>query len=713
MRDGTLSFPKPQCTSISYRTMRSLVIHAHFYQPPRENPYYDEVETEASAAPYHDWNERIERECYRTVVAARVMNGNGQIERVVNTLERISFNVGATLFEWMERHASDTYRAVLAADAVSCKRLVGHGNAIAQPYHHIILPLASRRDKVTEVRWGIADFKRRYRRDPEGMWLPETGVDDETLDVLAQEGIRFTVLAPYQVRNAPSLGHPGRYTTSNGRTIALFPYDGDMSHGIAFGNVLRDAWQWAGQVLGAYSDVERAHTTDSDEVDEATEPPPILVSAATDGETYGHHHRFSEMALARVLELSEANGVVVENFASWLARLPATHDVELVEPSAWSCSHGVERWRSNCSCRMDQSLPPMQEWRTPLRVGLDRLAEGVHEVFERDGTPIFGDPWQVRDEYASVDVAEPNETHDFVLRRLGVGASPDVVRRGRELLEMEHDALRMFTSCAWFFDDIGGLEPMQVLRYASRAIVLSGEGGTLEEPLLQTLSAARSRDPKVGDGADIFRRVSLSLDAPTRVAAAAAALVAMGLELDANLPRRAFNAVVRDDIVTVVSARTGGKWRYRTKIVERGLDELATEVVPLASGDSEVVGDVRRVLLADLPEDARRALRRALLDVLIATVLTSEERESLASGRSILRDVVGQALVRELRALGDGVAGGDDASLQRANRLLDLLQHLETTIPFDAQTALWRVWSAASPERRESLGDLKRRMGFA
>ncbi|MEO7963997.1 MAG: DUF3536 domain-containing protein [Gemmatimonadaceae bacterium] len=692
--------------------MRSLVIHAHFYQPPRENPYYDEVETEFSAAPFHDWNARIERECYRTVVAARVTNGNGRIERIVNTLDHISFNVGPTLFEWMERHASDTYSAILAADRKSCVRFDGHGNAIAHPYHHIILPLASRRDKVTEVRWGIDDFRRRYHREPEGMWLPETGVDDETLDVLAEHGIRFTVLAPYQVRNAPSLGHPGNYTTSNGRTIALFPYDGDMSHGIAFGNVLRDAWQWSERIMATY-DLPPACQNDDDEVDDTSLDTPVLVSAATDGETYGHHHRFSEMALARVLELSAEKGVMVENFASWLARFPATHDVELVEPSAWSCSHGIERWRSNCGCRMDQSVPPRQEWRTPLRVGLERLAEGVHEVFERDGTPIFGDAWKVRDEYAQIDIAEPNETHEFVVAKLGKGATPELVRRGRELLEMEHDSLRMFTSCAWFFDDIGGLEPTQVLRYASRAIVLSGESDALEPPLIETLSQARSSDSKVGNGADVYRRVALSVDAPSRVAAAAAALVALGLSPQAHLPHRAFTAVVSGEVVSVASLRTGGKWRFRVRIIEQRLDDLTCEVMRIGVTGGDVgAGKPHLIPLAELPEQARHALRAELRNALIATCLTSEERAQLAAGEAALRELVGSALVRELHALGHVSASGRASAIVAIERLLDLLQQLETTVPFDAQTALWKVWSASSKQVRAALGGLKGRMGF-
>ena len=392
--------------------MRSIVIHGHFYQPPRENPWLEEIEREASAAPHHDWNARIEQECYRTVVAARVLAPDGRISRIVNTLEYISFNFGPTLLEWLEGAAPDTYARVLDADRKSLARL-GHGNAIAQPYHHAILPLSTRRDKVTEVRWGIADFRRRFGRDPEGMWLPETALDDETLDVLAQEGMRFTVVAPGQVRSVPNDGRPGLYTTSAGRTIALFIYDGDISHGIAFGGLLGDAHTWAKRLL-ARTDRRRTPRDGSEVAFGHWEPNPAsdggtrpltsgeflalsasgelrkgmrhrLVSAATDGETYGHHHRFSEMALARVvLDLEATHGVEVENYASFLAKHPATDAVEIVAPSAWSCAHGVERWRSNCGCHMRGGTS--QEWRTPLRTAIAELAEGLHEVYEREAS---------------------------------------------------------------------------------------------------------------------------------------------------------------------------------------------------------------------------------------------------------------------------------------------------------------------------------------
>jgi len=232
------------------------------------------VEREPSATPAHDWNERIEQECYRPVAAARVPGAGGRIARILNLYEWVSFNFGPTLLEWLEDAAPDTYAAILAADRASAAR-VGHGNAIAMPYHHAILPLSSRREKVTEVRWGIADFERRFGRAPAGMWLPETAVDEETLDVLAQAGIRFTILAPTQVDPVPPAGRPALVRTLGGRSITVFVYDGAISHDVAFGPLVRDGVAWGTRMLERHADAAG----------------PVLVSAATDGETFGHHRK--------------------------------------------------------------------------------------------------------------------------------------------------------------------------------------------------------------------------------------------------------------------------------------------------------------------------------------------------------------------------------------------------------------------------------------
>ena len=385
---------------------RSVVIHGHFYQPPRDDPRTGIVPLEPNAAPDHDWNERIERECYAPVAPL---------------LTSLSFDYGPTLLDWMEQHAPETYAAVLAADRAS-------GNAVAMPYHHVILPLCSRRDKTTEVRWGIADFQRRFGRTPEGMWLPETAVDHETLDVLAEEGIRFTVLAPHQVEG----GRSGRC-----RGVALFTYDGGLSHGVAFGPLVNDANAWLEALSRAQGD---------------------LIAIATDGETYGHHHKGGVATLASIVEVLKT-----ENFASVLEREPPVDDVRLVSPSSWSCPHGVERWRAECGCRAAPERNTQQRWRAPLRAALDWLSEEIRGAFEREA---------------------------------------------RELpTALEHQLLRMFTSCGWFFDDIAGIESVIVLRSAARAIELAGppaEQARLEAGLLERLAQAPSNDPAVGSGRELY-----------------------------------------------------------------------------------------------------------------------------------------------------------------------------------------------------------------
>jgi len=399
---------------------RSVVIHGHFYQPPRDDPWTGAIPVEANAAPFHDWNERIERESYAPVAPS---------------LAWMSFDFGPTLLEWMERYAPDTYSRVVAA--------AHSGGAVAMPYHHLILPLAPRRDKVTEVRWGIADFRRRFGREPEGMWLPETAADDETLDVLAAEGIRFTILAPHQVERVPAGGLPGWYRTSGERRIAVFTYDGAISHDVAFGPLVRDADAW---------------------IERLTAGPNQLVAVATDGETYGHHHKGGDVVLARVLErLRRRDDVRVENFASFLTRQPPQEEVRLVAPSSWSCPHGVERWRAECGCRAAPERGLHQRWRAPLRAALDWLAAELRAPFERDGRPL-----------------------------------PP---------ELERHLLRMFTSCGWFFDDIAGIESVIVLRSAARAIELAGspaEAARLEAGLLERLALAPSNDPAIGSGRELY-----------------------------------------------------------------------------------------------------------------------------------------------------------------------------------------------------------------
>ena len=466
---------------------RSVILHGHFYQPPRENPWTGVIDPELSAAPFHDWNQRIESECYAPVASARVLDAEGNVEHKDNLYSMMSFDVGPTLFEWMEANAAETYAAIIDADKKSVSRL-GHGNAIAMPYHHAILPLASRRDKVTEVKWGIADFKRRFNREPEGMWLPETAVDEETLQVLAEHGILFTILAPHQVERVSAHGLPLRFKASGGHEIAICTYDARLSADIAFGRLIKDGALLARNL--------------------APDDTMLVTAAAMDGETFGHHHRFGEMALARAFRiLSEREDLRVENFASFLARNPPVEDAVLVSPSSWSCIHGVDRWRSDCGCALSPELRTSQAWRKPLRDGLEWLANELHEIFEREGQGLFlEDPWTVRDNYGDIIGASEAKALAFVAESISRRNEGARVERAAELLEMEDAALRMFTSCAWFFDDLARIETIQVLRYAAFAIELCGDGARLADGFLDRIGDAESNDPNEGTGRDIWRK---------------------------------------------------------------------------------------------------------------------------------------------------------------------------------------------------------------
>lgn len=633
----------------------------------------------------------------------------------MNTLEWISFNVGPTLFEWMERHARDTYDAIIAADRASVARL-GHGNAMAQPYHHAILPLASRRDKVTEVRWGIADFRRRYGREPEGMWLPETAVDDETLDVLAEQGIRFTILAPHQVVSPPPNGFAGRYLTASGREIALCLYDGGISHGIAFGGLVRDADRWLRAIEQAASTEGVPHVSDSG-IRPTTHTPrsmageprpgePRLVSVATDGETYGHHHKFGEMALARVLESSRQRGTVVENFASFIARHPARADVRLVSPTSWSCEHGIERWRSNCGCRLDALRFPSQAWRAPLRQAVDALAAGIHLIFERDGAGLLPDPWAARDAYGdivSVMGDAPRERFLDAHARAGLGAADRT--RALELLEMERDALRMFTSCGWFFDDIGGIEARQVLGYALRAITLSGKGELLLPPFRATLGTARSNDPHVGTGADVLSRFSHPVTPEGRAAAAARALGELALDAGSHLPS-GLEIVDSGASIAVTSNRTKRTHRYTVNRLLLTPHDVRFEVRAVDGSD----GSNGVVALPDFPERARHAIRHAFRQALLPKVLTPGELTALAEGESSLRSLIGLGLTRAIGSLPDRPSAESVAGI---DEILDLFEQLESTIPFDTQTVFWQRWRDADGAGLEILRPLAVRLGFS
>jgi alpha-amylase/alpha-mannosidase (GH57 family) len=486
---------------------RYICIHGHFYQPPRENPWLEAVEQQDTAYPYHDWNERITAECYEQNAASRILDGQNQIVQIVNNYSRISFNFGPTLLSWLEANAPPVYEAILQADAESLRHF-GHGSAMAQCYNHIIMPLASRRDKLTQVRWGIADFVHRFGRRPQGMWLPETAVDLETLDILAAEGVAFTVLEPHQASHIRKLGEavwsdvsggridptrPYLVRLGEGRTIAVFIYDGPVSRAVAFERLLVNGTTFAARIAGTFSEYR---------------PWPQVANIATDGETYGHHHRHGDMALAYALHHIEAGGLArLTNYAAYLAAHPPTYEAQVVENTAWSCVHGVGRWSRDCGCNSGGSPGWNQAWREPLRAALDWLRDTIAPRFEGLARRLFTDPWAARDAYIEVVLDRSDETVGMFLGRFGKGKLDESQRIGAlKLMELQRHLLLMYTSCGWFFDDLAGIETVQVIMYAGRAIQLAHElfGEDVEGQFLDRLALARSNNPERGDGRQIY-----------------------------------------------------------------------------------------------------------------------------------------------------------------------------------------------------------------
>ncbi|MGH7305087.1 MAG: DUF3536 domain-containing protein [Candidatus Rokuibacteriota bacterium] len=486
---------------------RAIVIHGHFYQPPRENPWLESVEVQDSAAPFHDWNERVTAECYAPNTAARRVDAQNRVLDVVNNFEKISFNIGPTLFAWLERHRPDVYAKIVEADRASVAAR-GHGNACAQVFNHMIMPLATRRDKVTQVRWGIEDFRARFGREPEGLWLPETAVDGESLEVLAEAGVKFTILAPHQAqrvrpRDAEAWGdvgggidpsRPYLWRGPRGLSLSVFFYDGHISRAIAFARLLERAENLVAWLNAAFSD---------------TRARPQLVHCATDGETYGHHSRFGEMALAAAVQQIEADGTAtLTNYGAVLAAHPPTHEVEIRERTSWSCAHGIERWRSDCGCRTRGDWH--QRWRAPLREALDWLRDQIDPYFEARASAHLKDPWAARDDYAAVLLDRCPERLDAFFAAHARGHLDPAARvEARRLLELERHRLLMYTSCGWFFDEISAIEPVQILRYAAMALQYLNDlgGGRLEDEFVRRLAAAPSNVPEMRDGAEVYRRL--------------------------------------------------------------------------------------------------------------------------------------------------------------------------------------------------------------
>jgi len=487
---------------------RYICIHGHFYQPPRENPWLEVIETQESAYPYHDWNERINAECYEPNSVTRILDDQGRITSLVNNYEKISFNFGPTLLSWMEAHAPKVYAAIIEADRISSEQRNGHGNAIAQVYNHMIMPLASRRDKLTQVIWGIADFRKRFGRRPEGMWLPETAVDLDTLRTLIEKGINFTILSPTQARRVrPLTGGEwtdvsgGRVDTTipyvvkipSGEEINVFFYDGGISHDIAFGNLLDKGENLSQRLISASPDKKNV---------------PHLINVATDGETYGHHHKFGEMALAYCIDHIESRNLArFTNYAEFLEICPPEYEVEIFENSSWSCAHGIERWRDNCGCSTGGNPSWTQAWRRPLRESMDHLRDNLRTLYEKEAVKYFIDPENARNDYIEVvlDRSSNNVERFFSAHSSGEMEYADKVR-ALKLLEMQRNAMLMFTSCGWFFAEISGVESVQIMQYASKAIQYAREisGESSEDIFIEHLRHAPSNIME--NGAKVYEK---------------------------------------------------------------------------------------------------------------------------------------------------------------------------------------------------------------
>jgi alpha-amylase/alpha-mannosidase (GH57 family) len=490
---------------------KSICIHGHFYQPPRENPWLEAVEMQDSAFPYHDWNERISYECYAPNARARLLDGEGRIDRIVSNYSRMSFNFGPTLLIWLKEKMPEVHQAIIEADKKSRERFSGHGSALAQSYNHMIMPLANTRDKHTQVIWGIRDFELRFGRKPEGMWLPETAADDESLDVLAEHGIKFTILSPFQANRVRPLTENAEWQDVNGakvdpsmpylvklksgRSLAVFFYDAPIAQAIAFEKLLTNGEQLANRLKDAFDDGR-----DHDQ----------LASVATDGESYGHHFKYGDMGLAFALhQIEKDENIHLTVYAEFLEKHPPTYEVEIHQASAWSCSHGVGRWKENCGCNSGGHGDWNQEWRQPLRAAMDQLRDQLAPFYETRAKEFLKEPWVARDHYidAIFDRSRENVANflsEHATHPLNETEEITVLR----LLEMQRHAMLMYTSCGWFFDEISGIETVQVIQYAARAIQLANELGDkdFEIGFLEILENAKSNLPENQNGRHVYEK---------------------------------------------------------------------------------------------------------------------------------------------------------------------------------------------------------------
>jgi alpha-amylase/alpha-mannosidase (GH57 family) len=692
--------------------MGYICIHNHFYQPPRENPWLEAVELQDSAYPYHDWNERITAECYAPNGASRILDAENRIRQIVNNYAATSFNFGPTLLSWLKSCAPQVYQLILDADRQSLERFSGHGSAIAQAYNHMILPLANTRDKSTQILWGIADFEHHFGRKPEGMWLPETAVDLESLELMAQQGIKFTILAPRQAARVRRIG--GRNWTdvqsekidptrayrcrlSGRRTIALFFYDGPISRAVAFEGVLDNGERLAERLLGAFSE---------------TRDWPELVHIATDGETYGHHHAHGEMALSYALNHIESKELAeITNYGEFLERHPPTHDVEIIENSSWSCVHGIERWKSDCGCNSGRQ-GWNQAWRAPLRQALDGLRDGVVDCFQARGGELFKDPWAARNDYIQVVLDRaPARVSEFIAKHATHELTDEETVKALRLMELQRHLMLMYTSCGWFFDDISGIETVQVIQYAARAVQLAqdvfGEG--LESHLVDALAAAKSNIAEHQDGACIYRKFAKPAMVTLQKVAAHYAISSLFKPHSGPTPVYHYN-VDEEDYRSMESGKTKlaiGHARFSSEItrvtetlvfsaLHLGDHNLNCGIAPFAGEEAfqKMVSELTAAFSrADLPEtlrlmdkefgEARYSLKSLFRDgqrAVLKEVLTATLDEAETSFKQIHENQA--PLINFLRDLGVPLPKAMRASAEAA--VNSLLRHEFATEDMDA-----------------------------
>lgn len=632
---------------------RYVCIHGHFYQPPRENPWLETVETQDTAAPYHDWNERICAECYAPNSAARIVNDKSKITRIVNNYARISYNVGPTLLSWLKENAPRTYRMILEGERRSRKAFFGHSSAMAQVYNHMILPLANRRDRITQIRWGIADYKNHYGYMPEGMWLAETAADAAALELLAENGIKFTLLAPHQCKRVRPLvegaewvdtpedsvdtTHPYLMRFASGATLNVFFYNGPVSRAIAFEGLLNSGEAFSNRLKTGFPE------GDSDEAQ--------LVHVATDGESYGHHHPHGEMALAYALRLLERDkSVRLINYGSFLELFPPKYECEIIDNTSWSCAHGIERWRSDCGC--NGGKPGWnQAWRGPLRQALDGLRDALIPLTEQEGARLFKDVWAARDAYIEVLLEREPETVDKFLKAQQQHELTGLERvRALELMELQRNAMLMYTSCGWFFDDISGIETVQIIAYAARVLQLARrhfgmQAERLEPLFLSTLAKAKSNVAEAGDGAAIYkqcvRTMALQLEQVAAHYAISSVFSAFSEETelfcyrirrisyDMHTSGRGRLAMGR---IEVTNAITGQNEKFSFAVLHFGDQNITAAVKPyeeIAAADFEsfAAEAAECVLRADFPQ-AIRLIDRVYgsADYSLTSLFTDEQR---------------------------------------------------------------------------------------